>query len=93
MNWEVILWSSVTVGVLVVVIGLVAMILSAKGMKKQRENMKQLQEGIKVGARVVFGGGFYGRIVKIRGDELDIELAKDIVIQVSRYSVQSIVNK
>ncbi len=93
MNWEVILWSSVTVGVLVVVIGLVAMILSAKGMKKQRENMKQLQEGIKVGARIVFGGGFYGRIVKIRGDELDVELTKDIVIQVSRYSVQSIVNK
>jgi preprotein translocase subunit YajC len=91
MNWEVILWSSVTVGALITIVGLIAMILSAKGMKKQRESMKTLQEGIKVGARVVFAGGFYGRIVKVKNDELDIELTKDVVVTVSRYSVQSIV--
>ncbi len=91
MNWEVILWSSVTVGVIVFVGGLIMMFLSAKGMKKQRQQMKELQEGIKVGARVMFAGGFYGRIIKIKGDELDVEINKDVVVTVSRYSIQSIV--
>ena len=91
MNWEVILWSSVTVGALITIVGLIAMFLSAKGMKKQRQNMKALQEGIKVGARVVFAGGFYGRIVKVKNDEIEVELTKDVVVTVSRYSVQSIV--
>lgn len=91
MNWEVILWTSITVGVLVFVIGLVMMILSAKGMKKQRQQMKELQEGIKVGARVMFSGGFYGRITKIRGEEIDVELTKDVIVTVSRYSIQAIV--
>ncbi len=90
MNWEIIGWSSATMLVLILICGVVLMIMSANGMRKQRKNMAELQEKIKVGANVVFAGGFYGKIVKISNDDIDIELSKGVVVQVSRYSIQAV---
>lgn len=89
MNWEVILWSCGTVGVLLLVCALVISILSAKNMKKNRETMAKLQADIKVGANVMFAGGLYGKIVKMKDDIIDVEISKGVVIQISRYSIQS----
>lgn len=85
MNWEVILWACGTVGVLFVVCALVISIMSARNMKRSREAMAKLQQGIKVGAKILFAGGIYGKIVKIRDDVV----GKGNVIQISRYSIQS----
>lgn len=86
MNWEVILWACGTVGVLFVVCALVISIMSARNMKRSREAMAKLQQGIKVGAKSLFAGGIYGKIVKIRDDVV----GKGNVIQISRYSIQSV---
>lgn len=86
MNWEVILWACGTVGVLFVVCALVISIMSARNMKRSREAMAKLQQGIKVGAKILFAGGIYGKIVKIRDDVV----GKGNVIQISRYSIQSV---
>lgn len=90
MNWEVILWTCGTVGVLFVVCALVISIMSARNMKRSREAMAKLQQGIKVGAKILFAGGIYGKIVKIRDDVIDVEVGKGNVIQISRYSIQSV---
>lgn len=90
MNWEVILWACGTVGVLFVVCALIVWILSARNMKHNREAMAALQQGIKVGAKVLFAGGIYGKIVKIKDDLIDVEVSKGTVIQISRYSIQSV---
>ena len=71
MNWEVILWTSVTVGVLLCVAALIVTIISARNMKKSRDSMQVLQEQIKVGAKIMFGGGIFGTIVKINDDKMD----------------------
>ncbi len=81
MNWEVILWACGTVGVLFVVCALVISIMSARNMKRSREAMAKLQQGIKVGAKILFAGGIYGKIVKIRDDVIDVEVGKGNVIQ------------
>ena len=86
MNWEVILWACGTVGVLFVVCALVISIMSARNMKRSREAMAKLQQGIKVCAKILFAGGIYGKIVKIRDDVV----GKGNVIQISRYSIQSV---
>lgn len=89
MNWEVILWTCSTVGVIFVVCMLVALILSARNMKKNREAMAELQKNIKPGASIMFAGGFYGKIVKIKDDVIDVEMGKGVIVKISRYSIQS----
>ena len=90
MNWEVILWACGTVAVLLILAMLVLSILSSRNMRRSREHMAQLQSDIKVGASILFGGGIYGKIVKIKDDVIDVEVGKDTVIQISRYAIQSV---
>ena len=91
MNWEVIGWSCVTVGVLIGICAIVLTFISSRNMKKNREAMRKLQEGIKVGARIMFAGCIYGKIVKIKDDLIDVEINKTTVVQISRYSIQNVI--
>lgn len=91
MDWEVVLWTSVTVGVIFVICALIVTIISARNMKKSRDSMAKLQEQIKVGANIMFGGGIFGKIVKINDDKIDVEICKGVVITILRYSIQGVV--
>lgn len=90
MNWGVVLWTCITVAVLLGIGAIVISILSARNMKKSREHMAELQNNIKVGATVLFGGGIYGKIVKIKNDLIDVEISKGVIIQISRYGIQTV---
>ena len=57
MNWEVILWTCITLVVIMGVFGLLMSVISATNMKKRRENMKNLYEGLAIGSQVMFAGG------------------------------------
>ncbi len=92
MNLEIIIWTCVTVGVLIGICAIVLIFISSRNMKKNREAMRKLQEGIQVGARIMFSGGIYGKIVKIRNNVIDVEINKSTVIQISRFSIQEIVS-
>ena len=87
-NSEVIIWTCVTVAVLVGICAIVLIAMSSRNMKKNREAM---QGAIKVGARIMFAGGIYGKIVKIKNDVIDVEINKSTVIQISRYSIQNVI--
>ena len=93
MNWEVILWTCGTVAILLIAAALVISIMSARNMRKSRDRMAQLQTDIKVGADIMFGGGIYGKIVKIKGDVIDVEMAKGLVVQISRFGIQDVVSE
>ena len=92
MNWEIIMWSCVTVIVMLGLFGIILSVISARNMKKNRAAMQELQNKIQIGARVLFGGGIYGKIVKIKEDVIDVELSKGLVIQISRYGIQDVVS-
>ena len=87
-NSEVIIWTCVTVAVLVGICAIVLIAMSSRNMKKNREAMRDLQGAIKVGARIMFAGGIYG---KIENDVIDVEINKSTVIQISRYSIQNVI--
>ena len=89
----VIIWTCVTVAVLIGICALVLLFISSRNMKKNREAMKDLQGAIKVGARIMFAGGIYGKIVKIKTDVIDVEVNKSTVIQISRYSIQNVISE
>ena len=90
-NWEVILWTCVTVGVLVGIFGIVLTAISAVNMKKRREQMADIHTTLTVGSKVMFAGGIYGKVVRIGEDEvIGVEVAPKTIIDISRYSVQAI---
>jgi preprotein translocase subunit YajC len=90
-NWEVILWTCVTVGVLVGIFGIVLTAISAVNMKKRREQMAGIHTTLTIGSKVMFAGGIYGKVVRIGEDEvIGVEVAPKTIIDISRYSVQAI---
>ena len=91
MNWNVVMLSCVTVIVMLGIFAIILSVISARNMKKNRQSMQELQNKIQIGARILFGGGIYGKIVKIKEDVIDVELSKGLVIQISRYGIQDVV--
>ena len=91
-NWEVILWCCITIGVIVGILGTIFYFISARNMKHRREQMQEICTKLTVGSRILFAGGLYGRVVAIEEDTLNVELAKGTLIKISRYAVQEVID-
>ena len=92
-NWEVILWTCVTIGVLLGVFVMILSIISAVNMKKRRKDMADIHTTLAIGSKVMFAGGFYGKVVRMGEDEIiGIEIAPKTIVDVSRYAIQAIDN-
>ena len=89
-NWEVILWTCVTIVVLMGIFGIVAAGVSAKNLRARRENMKEIYTELKIGSQVMFAGGIYGKVVGIENETVNVEVAKGTVIKISRFAIQSL---
>ena len=89
-NWEVILWTCVTIVVLMGIFGIVAAVVSAKNMRARREKMKEIYTELKIGSQVMFAGGIYGKVVGIENETVNVEVAKGTVIKISRFAIQSL---
>ena len=85
-NWEVIIWTCITLAVLMSVIGLILYAISAKNVRSKRKELGEVHTELKVGSRIMFAGGVYGKVVSID----DEEVAPKVVITISRYAVQSL---
>ena len=91
MNWEVILWTCINLAVIMGVIASIMSIMSVRGMKKRREYMLELYNGLSIGSQVLFANGLYGRVVGIEEETVNIEIAKGAIVKADRFSIQSIV--
>ena len=94
-NWEVILWTCITIAVLMGVIGMILTIISAVNMKKRRKQIGDIHTTLQVGSKVMFAGGIYGKVVRMNGDDevIGVEIAPKTIIDISRFSIQGIDNK
>lgn len=91
-NWEVILWTCITIAVLMGIFGLILTIISATNMRKRRKEVGDIHTTLALGTKVMFAGGFIGKVVRIDKDEIiGIEIAPKTVVDVSRYAVQQII--
>ena len=92
-NWEVILWTCVTIAILMGIFGMILTIISAVNMRKRRKEVGDIYTTLSLGCRVMFAGGFYGKVVRMNGDDevIGIEVAPKTVVDVSRYAVQQII--
>ena len=92
-NWEVVLWTCITLAVLMGIIGLILTFISAKNMKKRREQMAGIHTTLAIGSKVMFAGGIYGKVVRLgEGEIIGVEIAPKTIIDISRFSIQAIEN-
>ena len=89
-NWEVVLWTCVTVSVLIGIGVIIISIISAKNIKKRTSILKDVHLKIQPGAKIMCCGGIYGKIVSVAEDTVDVEIAKNTTIKISRYSIESV---
>jgi len=59
--------------------------------RKEKERRKMIEE-LRAGAKVLFAGGFIGKIVEAKEKTFKIEIAGDVVVEVARSAVQNIVD-
>lgn len=93
MNWEVIIWTCVTIGVLIGVFAIILSVISAVNMRKRRKEIADIHTTLAIGSKVMFAGGFYGKVVRLGEDEIiGIEIAPKTIVDVSRFAIQAIDN-
>ena len=91
-NWEVILWTCITLAVIMGIIAMILTIISAVNMKKRRKEVGDLHTTLGVGSKVLFAGGIYGKVVRMTdGEVISVEVAPKTIIEISRFSVQEII--
>lgn len=92
-NWEVVLWTCITLAVLMGIFGMILSIISAVNMRKRRKEVGNIHTTLAVGSKVIFAGGFVGKVVRMGDDEfIGIEVAPKTIVEVSRYAVQGILD-
>ena len=90
MTANIILVSSLTFIVFVVVILGIYYFFSRKNMKRQQQYFEKLHEALQVGKRVVCANGLYGPVKKVDEEKVDVEIAKGVVITVSRFAISEV---
>ncbi len=91
-NWEVIGWTCITVAILVGIFGTIVALISARNVRKRRTQLGEVHTELKIGSRVLFAGGIYGKVVGIEDETVNVEVAKSTVIQISRYAIQALMD-
>lgn len=73
-----------------VIIGIFYFLLIRPQQKKTKEHQRVLNE-LKRGDRILTSGGIYGVIVALRGKIIELKIADDVKIQVTRSSISGLV--
>ncbi|QOY60972.1 preprotein translocase subunit YajC [Thermophilibacter immobilis] len=88
--WDNVLASSFALGALLLIMGLVYLIWRAVTLKRKQRYFAELHEELAVGKPVVFGGGIYGTLTEVGAERVCVKVRSGAVLEVSRFSVQTI---
>ena len=91
-EWNIILWTCITIGVLVGIFAMILSIVSAVNMKKRRKEIGGIHTTLAVGKKIIFGGGIIGKVVRMTAEDeiIGVEIAPKTIVEISRYAVQQI---
>ena len=91
-RWEIILWTCITIAVLMGIFAMILSVISAVNMRKRRKEIGSIHTTLGIGSKVMFAGGFYGKVVRMGDEEIiGVEIAPKTIVDVSRFAVQAIV--
>ena len=63
--------------------------ISAPNMRKRREALGEVHTELKIGSKIMFAGGIYGKVVGIEEETVNVEVARGTVIQISHGESES----
>jgi len=93
MTLELFINVTLIIAVDVVIFYLVYMLIGFIRMRKQKESFASLHEQLKIGQNVMLNSGIYGKIKTLNEETVTLEIADKTVIQVSRFSIHSFLEK
>ena len=74
-------------------IGVIFYFLLIRPQRKQQKELKERQESLKPGDKVVSAGGIYGVITKVEQDAVRMEIAPSVTIKIAKTSIVTAVAK
>lgn len=74
---------------IVLMIGLFYFLL-IRPQKKKTQKLEDMRNSLKVGDKVTTIGGVKGKITVVKEDEIHIEIAKDVVVTMMKWSISEI---
>jgi preprotein translocase subunit YajC len=62
-------------------------------MKKRRKEVGDIHTTLAIGSKVIFGGGIYGKVVRMNETDevIGVEIAPKTIVEISRFAIQGIV--
>jgi preprotein translocase subunit YajC len=73
--------------IILVVLFAVMWFVLIRPQRRQRVNQAHMLATLDVGDKVVTAGGLYGEIRSVEGDDLNVEIAPNVVVRVARRAV------
>ena len=70
-------------------IGVIFYFLLIRPQRKQQKELKDRQDALKLGDKVVSAGGIYGTITKVEQDAVRMEIAPSVTIKIAKASIVS----
>ena len=70
-------------------IGIIFYFLLIRPQRKQQKELKDRQDALKPGDKVVSAGGIYGTITKVEQDAVRMEIAPSVTIKIAKASIVS----
>ena len=70
-------------------IGIIFYFLLIRPQRKQQKELKERQDSLKPGDKVVSAGGIYGVITKVEQDAVRMEIAPSVTIKIAKTSIVS----
>jgi len=88
-----IIGASIALGGLLILLVVVYYFYSFRMVNRRKAYLVQLHEELKVGKKILFAGGIFGKVVEINGDVITVEVKKGAHLEISRYSISEVLNK
>ena len=73
---------------LILIIGIFYLIVFLPARRKQKK-LQEMIDNLKTGDKVITTGGILGTVVALRGDKLQLRIAENVKIDISRNAVTS----
>ena len=74
-------------------IGVIFYFLLIRPQRKQQKELKQRQDSLKAGDKVVTAGGIYGIVREVQQDTVKLEIAPNTIIKIAKTSIVTSVAK
>lgn len=87
-----ILAASIVMIAFVVIMVLIYYLISARGVKKQKQHYRNLHESLKVGQKVQLNSGIIGKLKRVGAETCDLEIKSGGTLEVSRFAISEILS-